>query len=643
MKILSRYVLREHVGPLVFALAALTAVLLLNQLAKQFGSLVGKGLPYSVIAQVFALSVPFIVAMTVPMAVLVAVLYAFSRLAAENEITALRASGVSIGRLMRPVLGGATLLAVFMLGFHDQFLPRTNHKLQQLQTDIFRKKPTFALREQVINEVSRGELYLRAGRIAPGSGRMREITIFDLSNPSQRITTYADSGEMHLSPEQSDLVLTLYHGYSQQTSADRPQEVQRLYFGSDVFRVKGVANTLERTNDSYKSDREMTVCEMQELARTSVASAAAAQENLGTRLADAVHRAATGDDRQSPLVADTTVTRHTLGALYCDVIPRLLHLNGGDDDEASPAPPPSDRETAPAGETDTTADSVAPAPATARTPSDAPPHTAFQLADSARRDSARRDSLRRDSVNRERAQRTIARAAAKRDSGPRSGARTRRAAVLRPHSAAEDTTPRSAVAAGAGGESSRGDTSGVAILRAPAVTLSPRTVPGTNRALLNTPAVAVASAQADIDLYRARLLQARQTMAAYEVEINKKFALSAACIVFALLGAPIALRFPRGGVGLVIGVSLGVFALYYVGLIGGETLANSLIVSPFWAMWMANFLFAAVGLYFLSKMRRVEASSRGGDASEMAEAVRAWFRRQFARVGLRRAEGSTPA
>ena len=60
----------------------------------------------------------------------------------------------------------------------------------------------------------------------------------------------------------------------------------------------------------------------------------------------------------------------------------------------------------------------------------------------------------------------------------------------------------------------------------------------------------------------------------YEIEIHKKFSLAAACIVFVLLGAPIALRFPRGGVGLVIGVSLVVFALYYVGLIGGESLAN---------------------------------------------------------------------
>ena len=73
------------------------------------------------------------------------------------------------------------------------------------------------------------------------------------------------------------------------------------------------------------------------------------------------------------------------------------------------------------------------------------------------------------------------------------------------------------------------------------------------------------------------MLENRTTMNRYDVEIHKKFALAAACIVFVLLGAPIALRFPRGGVGLVIGVSLVVFALYYVGLIAGESLANTRI------------------------------------------------------------------
>jgi hypothetical protein len=67
---------------------------------------VGKGLPWSVIGEFFLLSIPFTIALTVPMSVLVAVLYAFSRLAAENEVTALKANGVSPWRLVSPALLG---------------------------------------------------------------------------------------------------------------------------------------------------------------------------------------------------------------------------------------------------------------------------------------------------------------------------------------------------------------------------------------------------------------------------------------------------------------------------------------------------------------------------------------------------------
>src|SRR5262245_8871857 len=109
VRIISRYLLAQHVAPLAFALTALTSLMLLNQVAKQFANLVGKGLPGTVILEVFVLSVPFIVAVTLPMAVLVAVLYTISHLAADNEITALRAGGVSGGRLLAPVIGGAAV------------------------------------------------------------------------------------------------------------------------------------------------------------------------------------------------------------------------------------------------------------------------------------------------------------------------------------------------------------------------------------------------------------------------------------------------------------------------------------------------------------------------------------------------------
>jgi lipopolysaccharide export LptBFGC system permease protein LptF len=83
--------------------------------------------------------------------------------------------------------------------------------------------------------------------------------------------------------------------------------------------------------------------------------------------------------------------------------------------------------------------------------------------------------------------------------------------------------------------------------------------------------------------------------AGYEVEIQKKFALAAACLVLAMAGAAITLRFPHGGVGLVLGASAFVFTGYYLSLLAGEALADRQVLSPLVAMWLANaFLLAVV-------------------------------------------------
>src|SRR3989449_9041668 len=263
VRILSRYVLRQHLAPLVFALAALTCFLLIQQVAKQLGNLVGKGLPWGVIVEVFVLSIPFIVATTLPMAVLVAVLYVFTHLAADNEITAMKAGGVSVGRLLAPVVGGATCVAVLAFLWNDQVLPRANHQLRMLLMDIQRKKPSFSLREQVINEVVAGQFFLRAARIDPASNRLKDVTIYDLEDAERRRIISADSGRMAYTPGGRDLYLTLLDGDTRQVSRTEPAQFNRTFYRFNRIRVAGVGNTLERTEtDTYRSDREMTVCQM---------------------------------------------------------------------------------------------------------------------------------------------------------------------------------------------------------------------------------------------------------------------------------------------------------------------------------------------------------------------------------------------
>jgi lipopolysaccharide export system permease protein len=128
MRILTRYLLKvpRRAVP-VRALRAVRHHVRADDCAA-LQDLAGKGLPTSVILEVMYLSLPHILALTLPMAVLVAVLYAFAQLAAENEITALKASGVNLIRLMAPLVVASVLIAGFMLWFNDRLLPEMNHR-----------------------------------------------------------------------------------------------------------------------------------------------------------------------------------------------------------------------------------------------------------------------------------------------------------------------------------------------------------------------------------------------------------------------------------------------------------------------------------------------------------------------------------
>jgi len=81
--------------------------------------------------------------------------------------------------------------------------------------------------------------------------------------------------------------------------------------------------------------------------------------------------------------------------------------------------------------------------------------------------------------------------------------------------------------------------------------------------------------------------------------IHKKFSIPFACVIFVLIGSPIAIRLGRSGMNMAIGLSIFVFLVYYVCLIGGEKLADRQILSPIVAMWAPNIIFGAAAAFLI--------------------------------------------
>ena len=444
MTIITKHLIKAHLGPFLFAFSALTGLLFLNAIAQRIENLVGKGLPWSIIGEFLILSLPHTIALTLPMSILVALLYTFSEMTEANELTAMSAGGIRPIRILMPPLLLGIGMAGVMLFFNDQILPAANHQLKELVVDISEKSPTFELQERVINRIETQDrtrnIYLQASSIDRDTNHLEEVVIYDLSDPGIHRTTYASEGEMTFDQEQTDLYLTLYSGEVLQVDLSRSGEFNRSEFKKQIVPLRGIANQMDRqATGSVRSDREMSISMLEEAIEEKTIEIRAIQDESLAKAQSAV----------SAITKDLSKITTTAG------IDGVLRID---------------------------------------------------------------QNVAVDALNAHQNQLQI--------------------------SALESTINR------------------------------------------------------------------------YSVEIYKKYAIAFACIVFVLIGGPLGIRFPRGGIGMVILVSVFVFGVYWTGLIGGENLADRGLIPPLWAMWTPNIVFFCLGALLTLGLGRLENSNRGSGLDE---------------------------
>lgn len=303
MKILNRYILREHIGPFVFALAVIMFILLMQFLVKYIGQIFGKGLSFFTIIELITLNLAWMMALAVPMATLIAVLMAYGRFSADNEITVLKSSGISIYRTIRPSLFFGIILTVIMIYFNDQILPDTNHAARKMFHAIKRKKPTLSLEENIFYEMSNFAFVVSqiekplpdewldlSALLGPEYkdpdqlDRLRNVLIFDRTNPNTTTTINAAEGYMVYSKEKRALIFTLFDGEFHELDFKKIEEYQRSNFIKHIVNIPAKDFELEESESNYRSDREMNIEQMQLEVENSVEQAAAQQMKAAEEL-----------------------------------------------------------------------------------------------------------------------------------------------------------------------------------------------------------------------------------------------------------------------------------------------------------------------------------------------------------------------
>ena len=229
--ILSRHILRAHVGPFLFSNAIIIFLFLLQFLMKRAGDLVGKGLSVWVILELISLNLAWMLVLSVPMAVLVATLMAFGKLAADNEVTIMRASGMSLYRMMAPVVLASMVVTGGLIWFNNSVLPDANVRLQTLMTDIVRIKPTLSLQSGVFSsEKDLPNYRILVRRTFEESNDLEGVTIYDLSDPEFSVVVTAKTGTVHFSSDYTRVIMDLRDGEIHQLDSKTLKRYRRLRF-----------------------------------------------------------------------------------------------------------------------------------------------------------------------------------------------------------------------------------------------------------------------------------------------------------------------------------------------------------------------------------------------------------------------------
>jgi lipopolysaccharide export system permease protein len=416
------------VGPFFFALFVIFFVLIMDFIIEILQMVIGKGLNAFVILEVFALNLAWMAALAVPMAVLVSTLMAFGRLSQDNEITALKASGVSLYRVVIPAVVASVLVGFGMVGFNNGVVPEANHKARLLSADIHQKRPTVNLKENVFMDEIPG-YHILIGKIDQRSSDVEDITIYDHKDRRLPRTIIAEKGKIEFTPGGNTLVFRLFNGEIHDPDEKDPTKYRRVSFNKQVIYIRNVGDKLVRTTSEYRTDREKSAQAMLEDIRELEAKVRISQSQIISPVNLALSRAF----KEEKSVSSSNLT------------------------------------------------------------------------------------------------------------------------PVEENEAIEYLVK-------------------------------------TNRNLFS-----------QLSSEGQNIRSQKRQISSLSVEVHKKYALSAACVVFVLVGAPLGIMARKGGMAVGLGLSLGFFVLYWAFLIGGEELADRQLIPAFWAMWSANILIGGAGIYVLIK------------------------------------------
>lgn len=214
MKKIYRYVFKLFVSPLLATFFVSLFVLLMQFLWRYVGDIVGKGLEWHILAEFFTYSTLTLVPMALPLAILLASLMTFGNLGERLELLSIKAAGVSLFKVMRPLISFVVMISIGAFFFANNVLPHSMSHLRALMDEINHQRPELTLKENIFDD-SMEDMTIKIGSKAPDGSMLYDVMIFDHSERGQAgSVTVADSGTILFAEDRSYSTITLYDGVS---------------------------------------------------------------------------------------------------------------------------------------------------------------------------------------------------------------------------------------------------------------------------------------------------------------------------------------------------------------------------------------------------------------------------------------------
>ncbi|MBI4525950.1 MAG: LPS export ABC transporter permease LptF [Deltaproteobacteria bacterium] len=220
-RILTVYLVREIVAPLLLGLIAFTFVLLIGRILKLVELVVTRGVPFLEIIKLFGLIIPTFLEMTVPMALLLGILLGLGRLSSDHEILALKATGVSPLQILWPIAAVALCISCLTLALTMIVRPAANQALKKEIYNIAKNRVGTALKEKVFNE-DLPNILIYADEVIPPGNTSQGVLIVDRRNASRETVIFGRVALFLSDEENNSLSLKLFDGTVYEREKKRP-------------------------------------------------------------------------------------------------------------------------------------------------------------------------------------------------------------------------------------------------------------------------------------------------------------------------------------------------------------------------------------------------------------------------------------